>query len=895
MKKKLSIFTYITIIYFLIISSNIDIFALSVNEIKNRDACNTLAYELALANIDGNLDTKSCYATYEEAKTNMNSLPEDNLVILERKNDITSIIDAKYAFIDYDQKVNKTTNIYKSLTGTKAFTYIAGGSSDDAPLLSFDYASRRIKIKVSGITGWIDKYDSSGTNQYDIIPLNWVKSNAYYNVTDENITHVIVGNLFNTGKISSVSFGPKPSMLEKGKYYSYDGKYFYNDLKLMLDDYKNDNYNNAVNKDNPYYNYYLYLSHRSKTNYTKEDIDDYITNILGYKSKVSGTLTSTSSMLFNEGNAFYTAQELYGVNSLLIFGVARNESGNGRSNLSINKNNLFGHSAVDSDPYASGDSYIDVAHGIYAHAYKWLSYGYLQPGDYSGRFNSANLGNKNIGLNVKYASDPYWGEKAAGNYYNFDKTYGMQDYNYYRLAVLNTQATIYPKKTPDEKGNNVSSSYYNLNLVDTVILIVDEVETNGEKWYKIMSDPMLDKNLDYTGSSKSDPRVTYNWDSNYVYVPAKYFTVINDVKAKNPNDINYGTVQPETPTLPDNSKPPEVQPEPTPAPEKPNLPSTENPSKDLEHRDNNLYYFEKMNYNNILLEISGFMAITGMDNKKTDEISHRLIVKDDNSDTEYVYNLERWNDGYPFEMTNSDEAKTYDYSGGWFKGNIDFSNLPQGDYKLYIEVSNGKFKSRTNFNNLFFKDMVRKVTLPNKKGILFSMNYLDKSVPMEIQVRDEGLISTNIPPTIDAMYNSFETLEFSGNKLHIKGASHNVGVDYSNNVDVKRTIILENTSNYKRYNFDASSITNGPYEITLRASDGKNKTRAWYDTNIDLTNIPSGTYAIYVKTSGNGGEDYGELSDLLYTTINQTTTINGKKTYLRRVDEKRFRIELVIE
>ena len=53
-------------------------------------------------------------------------------------------------------------------------------------------------------------------------------------------------------------------------------------------------------------------------------------------------------------------------------------------------------------------------------------------------------------------------------------------------------------------------------------------------------------------------------------------------------------------------------------------------------------------------------------------------------------------------MTNSDEAKSYDYSGGWFNGNIDFSNLPQGDYKLYIEVSNGKYKSRTNFNNLFF-------------------------------------------------------------------------------------------------------------------------------------------------------------------------------------------------
>ena len=893
MKKNLSIYIYLTIIYFILISSNIDIFALSIEEVNKRNVCNTLSYELAYANYDGSLDTKSCYATYEEAKTNMDSLPEDNLVILERKNNVTQIINAKYAFIDYDQKYRSITNVYKTLKGTKSFTYIAGGNSDDAPLLDFDYSSRRIKFKLSGLTGWMDKYDSNGAKQYDIIPLNWVKSTGYYEVNNENIIHAYVSNLFNTGKTNKRSLGPKPSMLNPGKYYSYDGKYFYTDLKVMIDDYKNNNYNKSVNKDNPYYNYYMYLSHRSKSNYSAEDIDFYIENTLKFNSKIiNKNVTPTSSMLYKEGNSFYTAQESYGVNALLIFSVARNESANGTSELSYDKNNLFGHSAVDSDPHGSANGYDDVQYGIYAHAYKWLSYGYLQPGDISGRFNSSNLGNKNTGLNVKYASDPYWGEKAANFYYNFDKGYGLQDYNYYRLAVLNTEATIYPKKTPEEKGLNVSSSFYKLNLVDTVILIIDEIDSNGEKWYKIMSDPMLDKNLEYTGSSKSNPRVTYNWDSNYVYVPAKYFTIINDVPVKNPNDINYGEVV----TPPENNveQPPQEEKPPFPE-EKPNLPSTDNPGKNLEHRDNNLYYFEKMNYNNNIIEIAGFMAITGMNNSKIDNISHRLIVKDDNSDTEYVYNLERWIDGYPFEMTNSDEAKTYDYSGGWFKGNIDFSNLPQGDYKLYIEVSNGNYKSRTNFNNLFFKDMVRKITLPNKKGILFSMNYLDKSVPMEIQVRDEGLISTSIPPTIDSMYNSFETLEFNGNKLHITGASHNVGVDYSKNVDVKRTIILEHTSNYKRYSFDVSSITTGPYEITLRASDGKSKTRAWYDANIDLSNIPSGTYAIYVKTSGNGGEDYGELSDLLYTTINQTTTINGKKAYLKRVDEKRFRIELVIE
>ena len=38
--------------------------------------------------------------------------------------------------------------------------------------------------------------------------------------------------------------------------------------------------------------------------------------------------------------------------------------------------------------------------------------GYLDPVT-DGRYFGANLGDKGSGINVKYASDPYWGEKAA--------------------------------------------------------------------------------------------------------------------------------------------------------------------------------------------------------------------------------------------------------------------------------------------------------------------------------------------------------------------------------------------------------------------------------------------------------------------------------------------------
>jgi len=875
-----------------------------VKDIYSRDVCNTLAYELAYANYDGSLSTKSCYGSYGEAKSAMDASSEndsDNLVILERRNSVTEIVDARYALVDYDQKTSAVSNLYKTSTSNTSFTYIIGGSSDDAAYLGIDYNSRRIQIMVSGFVGWLDKYDGAGRNQYDIIPLSWVKSPSYYKVTENRIAHYLPSNMFGDGTLNYFAFGPKPDQLSVANYYSYDGKYFYNDLKVMLQDYKNGNRSHSVNANNPYYNYYLYVSHRTKSNYSAEDINHYISSVLGYSSKATSYPAGRSeSMLYNEGNSFYSAESLYGVNSLLILSVARNESGNGRSRIAIDNKNLFGHNAVDSDPYASAGKYDTVELAIYGHAYRWLSYGFLQPGDYSGRFNGSHLGNKAAGVNVKYASDPYWGEKAASLYYQFDDSYGLQDYNYYSIAVKNEDLpTVYPKKSPRNNGLNVSSSFYKLTLKDTPVIIVEEVQGDAVQgnttWYKIMSDPMLDSALEYTGSSKSEPRVTYNWNSNYVYVPAAYFTKINQVPAKNPNDVlKYGDVnQPDEGSSgsgntgnPGNNEGSSTTTE---------SPIVGNPDVGLELKEANLYYFESLNYQNGRLNVSGFLAMTGMNNRIQDNISHRLIFRNIDSGVEYVYSLNRWTSSVPFEMTNSDEAVRYDYSGGWFQGSLDVSTLPQGDYQVFVEESNGGYRTRSYFNNLFFKDMARKFTTSNGKGFNFQMNYYNRSVPLEVSVRDAGLISNVNPPTIDTMFNSFEKMEFLGNSLHIRGTSHSVAVGYGAGVSVERTIVLENITTFERYSYNVGSITNGDYTVSLRASDGKDKTRAWFDSTLDISALPKGVYAIYIKTVGDGGEDYGELNDILYTQVNQKATIQGKSVSLRRVDDKRFRIELVIE
>lgn len=489
-------------------------YALTAEEVYNYSSDCTLI-ELAEAKEDGNLVKVQCYNSYGEAKDAMNNTNNDNLVILENHR----IIDAKYALIDYDQKTSTGyVNIYSDVNLVNKFTYVSGMYSDDAVLLDFDYNTGRVKIKVAGAVGWIARYENEASKsfvQYDVVPLAWVKSPSYYEVKDDTIYHHLPLNVYNTRGDSSFSIDRKPTMLNDGNYYSYDGNYFYTNFKLMINDYKNGNYNNAINKDNPYYNYYQYLSFRTKTVYNAANLNKYI-----------DAITVENSKLRNMGQNFIDTQNKYNTNAAMMLAVAINESGKGSSPISQNYNNLFGLGAIDANPSGNALQFGSVGDCIDDFGFAWLSGKFLQPGDY--RFFGANLGNKGSGLNVKYASDAYWGEKAAHWYYSLDKYYGFQDFNNYKVAVLNSNYsnTVYAKKQPN--GLNVSTKNYQYKYAGSPIIVLGEENINGEVWYKIYSDPTLDSNLEYYEDLtyyNTTPRINYNYDG-IVYVPSKYFKII---------------------------------------------------------------------------------------------------------------------------------------------------------------------------------------------------------------------------------------------------------------------------------------------------------------------------------------------------------------------------------
>jgi hypothetical protein len=280
------------------------------------------------------------------------------------------------------------------------------------------------------------------------------------------------------------------------------------------------------------------------------------------------------------------------------------------------------------------------------------------------------------------------------------------------------------------------------------------------------------------------------------------------------------------------------------------------------------------------------MSIKGMHNK---EVRQELIFQNQETNKEYKYNLSKWSD-YPYEMSSIDDKESYDYSGAWFKNNLDLSDLPNGDYTLYVRVINGDKESRTLFTNIAYMDMTRRAH-GNNKDFLIDVDYSTLNSPLLFSVRD-NLISLDVPKTIDPMYNFFNDVGITDDKLTIKGTSHNVGVSYGESDVVERKIVFENKNTFERIAYDLGSITNGDYPITLAVSDNCDKTKAWFNNTIDLSEVEAGEYIIYINNIVNNKSYYGELIDIAYTDFKN---INTDKYILKRVDEKRLRVELTVK
>ena len=263
-----------------------------------------------------------------------------------------------------------TANVY-SASGEK-LSYISQGS-----IVAIDGAEAkdgRLPVKISGLSGYMNKSDLVAvSSDSDFIP---------HYATDGNYLY------HELSPYASIRVAPHSSSMAIGKkYYSADGMNFEN-----------------FTVENPF----LFRDLRKPTNYTAEELD-----------KVYSLMNIKGSRLAGKGAIFKEAEERYQINALYIIAHSAIESSWGRSQIAKDKNNFFGIAAYDTTPYDSAKSFDDVDKGILGAA-KWIRENYIDNG-------RTYLGNKASGMNVLYASDPYWGEKIASIMMRINSQLGEKD------------------------------------------------------------------------------------------------------------------------------------------------------------------------------------------------------------------------------------------------------------------------------------------------------------------------------------------------------------------------------------------------------------------------------------------------------------------------------------
>ncbi|CMV40864.1 endo-beta-N-acetylglucosaminidase LytB [Streptococcus pneumoniae] len=271
----------------------------------------------------------------------------------------------------YYQVVPVTANVYDS-DGEK-LSYISQGS---VVWLDKDRKSddKRLAITISGLSGYMKTEDLQALDaSKDFIP--------YYESDGHRFYHYVAQN-------ASIPVAFHLSDMEVGKkYYSADGLHF-DGFKL----------------ENPF----LFKDLTEATNYSAEELD-----------KVFSLLNINNSLLENKGATFKEAEEHYHINALYLLAHSALESNWGRSKIAKDKNNFFGITAYDTTPYLSAKTFDDVDKGILG-ATKWIKENYIDRG-------RTFLGNKASGMNVEYASDPYWGEKIASVMMKINEKLGGKD------------------------------------------------------------------------------------------------------------------------------------------------------------------------------------------------------------------------------------------------------------------------------------------------------------------------------------------------------------------------------------------------------------------------------------------------------------------------------------
>jgi len=811
-------------------------------------------YEVSYINDNGDLETISCHDSYYNAQNEMYSKGEEYVVRFGYAYSPTKIVAMvsgnAYAYPGRGNSV--TMSIYEYMPNEKssdASTYVS--ENYEMQYLETPYMSEKeawigtgyAKVNLNGFIGYCDlefvdlvpsKYIDNGiaiylggNNAYNTQekPYSIKLQYSYYeivkngNYNDLAFTYYYAwpdyeGNAKHyTIYIDNASNYPK--LASGKKYYSYDGTNFYSDAKCDS--------NSFVAT---YFNYYQYLPLRSKTNINASVLDSYLISVKG---------NNTNSVIKNEGQSFIDAQNKYGVNALIIYAMACNESSYGTSDYAVYRNNLFGWNAVDSEP-GKASYYDSVAKCINQQMGKNLR-GYLDITD--SRYYGAYVGNKGNGFNVKYASDPYWGMKIAAVAYRIDKfscsnNGSLTDNGSVSYALVNdcnTNVYYNGSYLYNLKGRHETYKHY-----DTVAVYgYLNSNTNIASVNPIENQTMCTE----------DAITKYNFENSVVQIDN---SKIKMLYGSNPN--LYVDTRPE-----------------------------------IAHEP--MLVINNISISDGKLSIDGYGFVTGYDFLNSTDTTYTLQFYDFANNLIYSQALNTISsDG--FDLC---DGYIYDYCA--FDGVVDLSKYANGSYNMKLNVVNTNTTAlldlrtttarhsllidSTEINNQYHN---YKMKTDAMNGYRYVLDIFDSSLNYK-QIKLASKYSSIL---------SYDELSIDDNNvLTVSGFGFIYGLDYGTNNNVSYEVYLQNNTN----TYMLSTSIDEDNDIGLYIDSNNDLSRIHFTGNIDLSTINKGEYNIIVKMI-NG--DYVDIIELSNTTFKNPITkqVNSNKYTINSTNVK-SRLTIKIE
>lgn len=421
--------------------------------------------------VSGSTVTKNptVYFTYEQAEAAYKASSAVNIIFKGDK-----VIKMASGIASAADTTANTVSIYATKDFKTALTYVVEGSEFKYVGSSEDYAI----VQIADTKGYVKMSEATLT------PTGTIKGQDYYYIAGGYLTHKTYNHLKNAFYGDYV-IGVAPTFMKSGvNYYSQDGVNFYSDVlqtKLV----------------GTYYQYFQFASVRQASNYTAEELDNIILALLEERratGHVRYANALTESRLIGLGTFLKEVEATYHVNALFILAAAMHEGDYGISTNSLQKNNIFGIKVYDSDT-TLGSTYASANDSVMAFINMYMNLNYVpQAGGYA---KGAVPGNKTAGINVHYASDPFWGSKIAGHMFRMDNRLGKKDFAQASLAmVVNDGDLVYTRAEATTSSAKLFT--YKAKVIGETgmfgypVVIVDQTTgTDGYVWYKVYSDDNL--------------------------------------------------------------------------------------------------------------------------------------------------------------------------------------------------------------------------------------------------------------------------------------------------------------------------------------------------------------------------------------------------------------------